>query len=389
MGAHWFECEGCGSRVPVYNSCNDRHCPLCQGGKRAEWLQKRTDELLPVEYFQVVFTAPEQLTALAQAQPEVFYEAMMQAVKDTLLEVAASPEHLGAQLGGVMVLHTWGQMLQLHPHVHVIVPGGGLRTGTGSAQDDRCLSPSSPSGSDQDDRSPSSQPEAQWVSCPAGFFLPVRVLSEVFRGKLLDSLKRTHQAGELRLTGGLAQLADADQFSAWLATCYETGWVVYVEPPRDRAPAQALKYMARYVYRVAISNDRFESLEDGQITFRYKDYARGGVWRSTTLSADEFLRRFLQHVVPPHFVRIRSFGFLASCHRKPKLALIRRLLGVQASASTCATPSDEDPDDGPVQATPRCPYCGHHVLRPVGSTTRPSRRQLLALLRPLPLLDGL
>ena len=169
----------------------------------------------------------------------------MQAVKDTLLEVAASPGHLGAQLGGVMVLHTWGQMLQLHPHVHVVV------------------------------------------------------------------------------------------------------------------------------------------------TFRYKDYARGGVWRSTTLSADEFLRRFLQHVVPPHFVRIRSFGFLASCHRERKLALIRRLLGVQASASACVTPSDEDPDGGPVQATPRCPYCGHHVLRPVGSTTRPSRRQLQALLRPLPLLDGL
>jgi hypothetical protein len=369
MGAHWFECEGCGSRVPVYNSCNDRHCPLCQGGKRAEWLQKRTDELLPVEYFQVVFTAPEQLTALAQAQPELFYEALMQAVKDTLLEVAASPEHLGAQLGGVMVLHTWGQMLQLHPHVHVIVPGGGL----------------SPDGQ-------------EWRSCPTGFFLPVRVLSEVFRGKLLDFLKREHQAGALRLTGGLAQLADFEAFTAWLAKCYDSGWVVYVEPPEDREPSLALKYMARYVYRVAISNDRLESIEDGQVTFRYKDYARGGVWRSLTLSADEFLRRFVQHVLPPRFVRIRSFGFLAPGHRAKKLALIRQRLGV----SVCPRPSGpsssdapDAPDDeagrdaDPADARPRCPYCGGRALRWLSETKRPSLRVLLALLRPLPLLDGL
>ena len=244
MGGHLYQCEHCGREVPLYNSCNDRHCPSCQGGKRAEWLDQRQQELLPVEYYQVVFTVPEQLTALAQAQPRVFYELMFQAVRETLLEVAANPAHLGAQLGGHMVLHTWGQMLQLHPHVHVIVPGGGL----------------SPDGQ-------------RWVSCPTGFFLPVRVLSEVFRGKLLDALKRAQRAGKLRLTGGLARWSDPEAFAAWLARCYESGWVVYVEPPDGRDPSLAFKYLARYVYRVAISNDRLESIEDGQVTFRYKDYA--------------------------------------------------------------------------------------------------------------------
>lgn len=366
MGGHLYQCEHCGREVPLYNSCNDRHCPRCQGGKRAEWLEQREQELLPVPYYHVVFTVPEQLTALAQAQPKVFYEALFRAAQQTLLEVAANPAHLGAQLGGVMVLHTWGQMLQLHPHVHVIVPGGGL----------------SPDGQ-------------EWRSCPAGFFLPVRVLSEVFRGKLLDFLKREHQAGALRLTGGLAHLADFEAFTAWLSRCYESGWVVYVEPPRDRDPSLALKYMARYVYRVAISNDRLESIEDGQITFRYKDYARGGVWRSLTLSADEFLRRFVQHVMPPRFVRIRSFGFLAPGHRAKKLALIRSLLGVSVWPRPSGPSSSDDQDneagrDGdPADARPRCPYCGQQALRWLSETKRPSLRVLLALIRPLPLLDGL
>jgi hypothetical protein len=341
MGTRTYRCDHCGQTVSLYNSCGDRHCPKCQGGQRAAWLQKRRQELLPVEYFHVVFTVAHELAALAAAHPKAFYRLLFRAVRETLLEIAASPQHLGAAIGGLMVLHTWGQNLQLHPHLHVIVPGGGL----------------SPDG-------------LRWVACPRGFFLPVKVLSKVFRGKLLANLKQEHEAGELPMTGGLAHLAERGRFATWLSALCKSDWVVYVQPPEDREPEQVLKYLARYTYRVAISNNRIESINDGQVTFWYKDYARGGRWRRMTLEAKEFLRRFLQHVLPPGFVRIRAFGFLANRHRTKKLASIRRLLAVCELASGLPEPG--------LDRRPCCPHCGQEALRCIGQARRPSLRQLVA-----------
>ena len=369
MGARIYRCKHCGKTVPVYNSCSDRHCPTCQGGRRAQWLDQRQAELLPVEYYQVVFTVPDQLYGIAAAHPKTFYNLLFRAARETLLEVAAAPEHLGAQIGGLMVLHTWGQTLQLHPHLHVIVPGGGLRRETGSDQDERRRSPAAESAS--------SPPSARWVSCPAGFFLPVAVLSAVFRGKLLDFLKQEYEAETLPMTGGLSELADAARFAQWLTALYQKDWVAFVEPPKDRAPEQALKYLARYTYRMAISNQRLESIEgkgpDGRVTFWYKDYARDGTWDRMTLSGVEFLRRLMQHVLPRGFVRIRPFGFLANRHRVEKLALIRRLLP-PAPPRSDPPPTAEPADDW----RRRCPYCGQPALRLLGETSRPSLASLVA-----------
>jgi Putative transposase/Transposase zinc-binding domain len=267
MGGHVHRCNACGSETPLYNSCGDRHCPQCQAGNRAAWLDARRDELLPVEYFHAVFTVPHELAALAAAHPSIFYNLLFQAVRETLLEIAATPRHLGAEIGGLMVLHTWGQNLELHPHVHVIVPGGGL----------------SPDGT-------------KWISCAPGFFLPVRVLSRLFRGKLLAFLKWEYNRGTLTWTGGLAPLSDPVQFTRLLTAMYQKAWVVYAKAPCG-GPEQVLKYLARYTYRVAISNNRIESIDAGQVTFRYKDYAHGHRCRRMTLAADEFIRRFLQQ--PP------------------------------------------------------------------------------------------
>jgi hypothetical protein len=369
MGSRIYRCDHCGQTVPLYNSCGDRHCPTCQAAQRAQWLAKRQAELLPVDYYQVVFTVPEQLHGIAAAHPETFYKLLFRAARETLLEVAASPEHLGAQIGGLMVLHTWGQTLHLHPHLHVIVPGGGLRMEPRSDQDDP-----SPSSVSESASSPSS---ARWVPCPAGFFLPVAVLSSVFRGKLLEFLNHEYQAGQLPMTGGLSPLADPQRFAEWLTALYQKDWVVFIEPPEDREPEQALKYLARYTYRVAISNNRLESMEgegqEGTVTFWYKDYARHGVWRRMTLPGVEFLRRLMQHVLPRGFVRIRSFGFLANRHRAAKLALIRRLLALDETALG-RLPATEPTED----CWPRCPHCGEPALRLISEIARPSLLSLLA-----------
>lgn len=353
MGARIYRCDHCGHTVPLYNSCCNRHCPTCQAGQRAEWLEERQAELLPVEYFHVVFTVPEELGAVAAAHPRVFYTLLFHAARQTLLEVAASPKHLGGEIGGLMVLHTWGQALQRHPHLHVIVPGGGL-----------------------------SADASRWIACPRGFFLPVRVLSEVFRGKLLDLLKQEYQAGNLSMTGGLSDLGDARQFARWLSALYAKDWVVYAEPSEGREPEQVLKYLARYTYRVAISNHRIALIDgeghNGQVTFWYKDYARGGVWRLMPLPGVEFLRRFMQHVLPPGFVRVRSFGFLANRHRAEKLALLRRLLVVDESASDLLPaigPENIEPTEDPAY---RCPHCGEPALRLLAETERPSLASLVA-----------
>jgi hypothetical protein len=267
-----------------------------------------------------------------------------------------------------MVLHTWGQTLQRHPHLHVIVPGGGLKPKTGADQDDQ-----RPSAVTDSAPSPSS---ARWVPCPSGFFLPVEVLSPVFRGKLLDFLNQEYQAGNLPMTGGLSELADAGRFAQWLSTLYQKDWVVFIEPPEDREPDQALKYLARYTYRMAISNHRLESMDGeghhGKVTFSYKDYARDGVWDRMTLPGVEFLRRLMQHVLPRGFVRIRSFGFLANRHRAEKLALIRSLLALDETALP-PLPAVEPSED----SAPRCPHCGEPALRLLSETSRPSLASLV------------
>ena len=347
MGGHLHRCTACHTQTPLYNSCGNRHCPKCQAGDRAAWLEARRRELLPVEYFHVVFTVPHELAPLAAAHPALFYNILFRAVRETLLQVAATPRHLGAQIGGLMVLHTWGQTLELHPHVHVIVPGGGL----------------SPDGT-------------RWISCKPGFFLPVRVLSRLLRGKLLAFLKQAYDRKELSWTGGLAPLADPQQFARFLSPLYQKEWAVYAQPPHN-GPEQALKYLARYTYRVAISNERIESLEDGEVTFRYKAYAHGHRLRRMTLTAQEFLRRFMQHVLPRGFVRIRSFGLLAHRGREQQLAHCRRLLQVAESESTAASAPEVDGSAAETEIT-RCPYCGQGILLLVGWTPRPRQSELVA-----------
>ncbi len=343
MGARVEQCDHCGQEVILYNSCNDRHCPTCQGGKRAAWLEARQQELLPtVEYFHVIFTVPDELHAIALAHPKVYYDLLLRAVRETLLEIGATPKHLGAQIGGWMVLHTWGQRLDLHPHVHVIVPGGGL----------------SPTGD-------------RWISCPRGFFLPVRVLSRKFRGKLLDLLKRSHAKGELPMTGRLAHLDDTNRFAEFLSPLYDIPWVVWAEPP-EAGPEVVLKYLARYTYRIAISDDRIQSIEDGKVTFWYKDYARGGRWDTMTLDAEKFLRRFCLHVLPKGFMRVRPFGLMANCHRAKKLALARKLLGVSATTDGAAPTAQASEESS------RCPHCDQGTLRCVRRTRRPRVSELVA-----------
>ncbi len=348
MGGHLQRCTACGTQTPLYNSCGNRHCPKCQAGDRAAWLKARSRELLPVEYFHVVMTVPHELTPVAAAHPAVFYNLLFRAVRETLLQVAATPRHLGARIGGLMVLHTWGQTLELHPHVHVIVPGGGL----------------SPDGT-------------RWISCKPGFFLPVRVLSRLLRGKLLAFLRQAYDRGEVWWTGGPAPRADAQQFARFLAPLYQKEWAVFAKPPHN-GPEQALKYLARYTYRVAISNERIESLDDDQVTFRYKDYAHGHRLRRMTLTAQEFLRRFLWHVLPRAFVRIRSFGFLANRVRDEQLVLCRQLL---CAPDPVAAPSSGEPASvaNPNDDSLRCPHCGQGgVLELVSRTPRPRVWELVA-----------
>lgn len=341
LGGRVLRCDHCHAEICLYNSCRDRHCPKCQGWQRAAWVEQRRQQLLPVEYFHVVFTVPHELTPIAQAHPATFYRLLFSAVRETLLELSADPKHLGADIGGLMVLHTWGQNLMLHPHVHVVVPGGGL-----------------------------SADGARWISCPRGFFLPVKVLSRVFRGKLLAKLKEEHAQG-LKWTGQLSHLADPRQFAGFLGPLYRAEWVVYAKPPFG-GPEQVLKYLARYTHRVAISNERIESVEDGQVTFRYKDYAGGSRWRRMTLDAQEFLRRFVLHVLPKGLMRIRTFGFLANRCVAAKLALCRKLLAAIPVAA--GTDADQASDSWRCSGEPpRCPQCGQGVLEVVAELSRVPR----------------
>jgi len=347
LGGHLEECQECGQRRPAYNSCGNRHCPKCQAAARAQWLDAQRANLLPVPYFHVVFTLPHELSPLALQNKETLYGLLFQAAAKTLQEVAARPKHLGAEIGFLAVLHTWGQNLLHHPHLHCVVPGGGL----------------SPDGS-------------RWIaSSKEDFLLPVKVLSAVFRGKFLHYLKRAFAENKLSFHGRLAQLAHAEAFQQLLSQCYGAKWVVYAKPPFG-GPEQVLKYLARYTHRVAISNRRLISLEDGQVTFQWKNYAQGNQRQTMTLTAVEFLRRFLSHVLPSHFVRIRHYGFLANRCRAEKLARCRELLGVNASAAPADPPTAGELEQE--HDAKRCPICGGR-MRIVGYCPRPSGRQLMEI----------
>lgn len=298
LGGHVERCLDCAHERIAYNSCRNRHCPKCQALSRARWLAREAEHLLPVEYYHVVFTLPGELSDLALANPEALYGALFECASATLREVAANPKRLGAEIGVLMVLHTWGQNLHHHPHVHCVCTGGGLSV--------------SPQREQGDGESP------RWVSCRPGFFLPVRVLSRVFRGKYLDRLRQLLTKGELRFPDKLASFADPQRFEQLLTALCHHDWVVYSKRPFG-GPAQVLKYLARYTHRVAISNSRLLKFEQGTVTFRYKDYAKSDRQKTMQLSADEFLRRFVQHVLPAGFVKIRHYGLLANRHRQEKL----------------------------------------------------------------------
>jgi hypothetical protein len=342
LGGHVEECDHCRQRLIAYNSCRNRHCPKCQGERAAAWLEREATSLLPIEYHHVVFTLPHELGPLALQHPAVVYNLLLQTAAQALRQVTAERRWLGAEVGVVAVLHTWGQTLQHHPHVHCVVSGGGLAV---------------------DDRGCRREPPC-WRSCPAGFLVPVRVLSAVFRARFLAGLQQAHAAGRLACYGPLAALAEASRFASWLEPLRSKAWVVYSKPP-FAGPATVLQYLARYTHRVAFSNGRLRRLEQGAVTFTYRDYAHGGRERLQTLTAVEFLRRFLQHVLPRGFVKVRHYGLLANGAREAKLALCRWLLAVAvvAAAVACAAVFDDDV---------RCPVCGVGRLIRVGELT-PSR----------------
>ena len=296
LGGHIDECDTCQRRSFRYHSCCNRHCPKCGSLERARWLHRRQAELLPVPYFHVVFTLPEAIADLALQNKKTLYDLLFRISTETLLTVARTPKHLGAEVGFFGVLHTWGQNLLHHPHVHYVVAGGGI-----SPDHDR------------------------FIPCKPGFFLPVRVLSALFRGLFLAALLKLFRQGKLELSGTLESLNDVNAFLSYLKPLHESDWVVYAKPPFG-GPRQVLEYLGRYTHRVAISNQRLVSLEDGRVSFRWKDYRHEQRQRTMTVSADEFIRRFLIHSLPSGFQRIRSGGFLANRHRKEKLALIGRLL---------------------------------------------------------------
>jgi len=322
LGGHLDRCSRCGHRAISYNSCRNRHCPKCLTNARDRWLADRQKELLNVGYFHVVFTLPHELSWLALHNQKVVYRLLFQASAETLLEIAADPKHLGAQIGFLSVLHTWGQTLQHHPHVHCVIPAGGL----------------SPDGK-------------QWIHPRCNtFFLPVKVLSRVFRGKFVAGLKRAFRKGELLFPGCLKALEGEKAFPAFLRKLFRQDWVVYAKPPFG-GPEHVLHYLARYTHRVAISNHRLVQLADGQVTFRWKDYAHGSKKRKMTVTAHEFLRRFLLHVLPKGFVRIRFFGFLANRRRRTQLAQCQQLLA--ESAEPPSRPSSGEPI-----SVWLCPVCG-------------------------------
>jgi len=338
LGGHLERCDACGHARPAYDSCRNRHCPKCQARARARWLAARQAELLDTDDFHVVFTVPETLAAIAFQNTAVVYGILFRTTAETLRTIAADPQHLGAALGFLAVLHAWGQTLLHHPHVHCVVPGGGL----------------APDGQ-------------RWISCRPGFFLPVRVLSRLFRRLVLQQLQAAFAGGRLHFAGGLAPLQDPPAFAQALAPLRQMEWVVYAKPPFG-GPAQVLEYLGRDTHRVAISNHRLLSLDAGQVRFRWKDYRHHERQKTMTLDAGEFLRRFLLHVLPTGFHRIRHYGFLGNRHRAAKLACCRHLLGMRLPVVP-APPGPRDYRDVSEALTGVslrvCPVCQHGEMRRV------------------------
>ena len=315
LGGHVDQCDACNYKRVSYNSCRNRHCPKCQSLAKARWLEARLADLLPVEYFHLVFTLPEQLAALALQNQRVVYNILFATAAETLRTIAADPKHLGAEIGFLAVLHTWGQTLRHHPHLHCVVPGGGL--------------------------SPDNQ---RWVGCRKGFFLPVNVLARLFRRLFLKTLAQAFEHGKLTFHGSSAYLAQPPAFQRLLASLRAREWWVYAKPPYG-GPEQVLAYLGRYTHRVAISNHRLLACQDGRVTFSWKDYAGGNQERAMTLPIDEFIRRFLLHVLPRGWQRLRQFGLLANRRRRHKLALCRNLLGGPVTRSLTMLPNQSLPAD--------------------------------------------
>jgi len=297
LGGHKDQCDHCGHLQISYNSCRNRHCPKCQTLRKEKWIEARREDLLPIEYFHVVFTLPSELNPLVSMNPQLLYDLLFHSASETLSELAQDPKHLGAKVGMIGILHTWGQNLLDHPHLHWIVTGGGL----------------SPDGH-------------RWISCRKGFFLPVRVLSALFRGKFLGLLKGCFQRGDLVFPAPLRHLQDPGNFETFLRNLYHKKWAVYSKPPFN-GPQGVLQYLGRYTHRIAISNNRILTLQDGKVSFLWRDYADQNRQKTMTLQADEFIRRFLLHVLPERYVRIRHFGLLANRNRKDSIPLCRKILG--------------------------------------------------------------
>jgi predicted RNA-binding Zn-ribbon protein involved in translation (DUF1610 family) len=327
LGGHIDQCQQCGHQAISFNSCRDRHCTKCQIQARRQWVEARRAELLPVRYVHVVFTLPHQFAPLALQNKRVIYDLLFRTSAQTLLEVACDPRHLGAEIGFFSVLHSWNQQLQFHPHVHCVVPAGGLAS----------------------DRK-------QWIHPKYSFFLPVRVLGRVFRGKFTEALQDAFQQGRLSLHGRLKALAQPKLFRALVRTTYQHDWVVYAKRPFG-GPEHVLKYLGGYTHRIAISDHRLVALENGQVTFRWRDSAHKNKKQLMTLSLDEFLRRFLLHVLPRGFVRIRHFGFLANRRRATLLPLCFALLSAPMPPSS-PSPETVSAGSSPSATTWRCPRCG-------------------------------
>ena len=338
LGGQIEQCDQCGHRCICYQSCRNRHCPKCQSLARAKWIEDRRHELLNCEYYHVVFTVPDKIAALAYQNKEVVYNILFQATAETLRTIAADPKHLGAEIGFFAVLHTWGSALLHHPHLHCVIPGGGL----------------SPDGT-------------RWVSCRPGFFLPVRVLSLLFRRLFLERLQNAFDDGKLRFFSALEYLRDRCEFARYLEPVRKSKWVVYAKRP-FAGPEQVLDYVGRYTHRVAISNNRLLDIEGGQVSFRYKDYRNQGQQKTMTLSAEEFIRRFLLHVLPHGFHRIRYYGFQGNRYRKEKLDQCRQLLGMPIPEVPTESSETRDYRDRCEElngvSLRICPVCrrGHMVL---------------------------
>lgn len=338
MGGHRDQCDQCDFTRISYNSCRNRHCPKCQASQRDQWVQARRKDLLPVTYYHVVFTLPAGAAEIAFYNPVTVYGILFNACRQTLLTIGADPKHLGAELGFFAILHTWGQNLLFHPHLHCVVPGGGFAGG-----------------------------RTRWISCKPGFFLPVRVLSRLFRRLFVEQLQQAFQQGAIRfpINSALAGLNGKQQFQRRLGELGTTEWVVYAKPPFG-GPERVLEYLGRYTHRVAISNHRLLEADEGQVRFRWRDYRRGNKKRVMTLSAEEFIRRFLLHTLPPGFQRIRHYGWLASAGKQARVQLCRELIA-QAANPTGLLPTEpmtsrqpRDNADQPV--THGCPRCGNGVM---------------------------